>query len=85
MSTLIHEYEVFRIKPGENIQNMKKHFIHIVNHLITLGKTFLKEYLINKFLRYLNRSWQPKFIVIYEFEDLSFTDLATLFWKIVRT
>lgn len=46
MNTLAHEYELFRIKPMENIQNMEKHFILIMNHLKTLEKTFLNEDLI---------------------------------------
>lgn len=30
----------FLEKPKENIQEMQKHFIHIVNHLRTMGKRF---------------------------------------------
>lgn len=55
MNTLTHEHELFRMKHEENILDMKKYFIHIVNHLRTFGKTFLNEDLINKVFRCLNR------------------------------
>lgn len=42
MNTLTHDYELFRMKPEENIQDMKKYCIHIVNHMKTLGKVFFK-------------------------------------------
>lgn len=67
------------MKPRENIQDIEKQFIHIVNHLRTLGKTFLVEYLINKILRCISRSWKPKVTMICEFEDFYYMDLATLF------
>lgn len=56
MGTLTHEYELFRIKFEENIQGMVKQFIHIVNHLKIIGKSFQNEDLINKILRYLNHN-----------------------------
>ena len=40
MNTLTHEFELFRMKSGESIQDMQKRFIHIINHLRELGKTF---------------------------------------------
>lgn len=40
VNTLTHGYELFRMKPEENIQNMKKHFINIVIFLRNLVKTF---------------------------------------------
>ena len=52
---LTYEYELFRMKTNENIQDMQKRFTHIVNHLVSLGKTFPNEDLINKVLRCLNR------------------------------
>ena len=55
INTLTHEYELFRMKTNENIQDMHKRFTHIVNHLASLRKTFSNEDLINKVLRCLNR------------------------------
>ena len=79
MNTLTHEYELFRMKPGENIQDMQKRFIHIINHLRALGKVFSNEDLINKVVRCLNRNWQPKVTAISESRDLSMMSFATLF------
>lgn len=50
--TLKQKYKLFKIKLEENIQGTEKCFIHIVNHMKTLRKTFLNEDLINKVLRY---------------------------------
>ncbi|PNX77635.1 receptor-like protein kinase [Trifolium pratense] len=61
---------------------MQTRFIHIVNHLRALGKTFNNEDLINKVLGCLNQSWQPKVTAISESRDLTSMDLATLFGKL---
>jgi len=53
---LIQEYEMFIIKAGESICDVQKIFIHIVNHLLYLGKTFDKEELNIKILKSLNRT-----------------------------
>ena len=82
INTITHEYELFRMKTNENIQDMQKRFTHIVNHLASLGKTFPNEDLINKVLRCLNREWQPKVTVSTESKDLSSMSLATLFRKL---
>ena len=55
INTLTHEYELFRMKTNESIQDMHKRFTHIVNHLASLGRTFQNEDLINKVLRCLSR------------------------------
>jgi len=40
---LIQEYEMFRMQKRETIAEVQKRFTHIVNHLMSLGKTFEKE------------------------------------------
>ena len=82
INTLTHEYELFRMKTNESIQDMQKRFTHIVNHLASLGRTFQNEDLINKVLRCLSREWQPKVTAITESRDLSIMSLATLFGKL---
>jgi hypothetical protein len=82
MNTLTRDYELFRMKSDESIKDMQTRFIHIVNLLRALGKTFNNEDLINKVLRCLNRSWQPKVTAISESRDLASMDLATLFGKL---
>jgi len=80
--TLTHEYELFRMKTNESIQDMQKRFTHIVNHLASLGRIFPNEDLINKVLRCLSREWQPKVTAITKSRDLSIMSLATLFGKL---
>jgi len=55
INTLTHEYELFKMNPNETIQDMQKRFTHIVNHLVSLGKIFPNEDLINKVIRCLSR------------------------------
>jgi len=40
--TLIQEYEMFRMLKGESIAEVQKRFTHIVNHLMSLGKSLTK-------------------------------------------
>jgi len=47
--TLIQEYELFRMQPGEIIIDMLKNFTHTVNHLISFGKIFYMDELNIKF------------------------------------
>lgn len=70
------------MKLEENINEMQKQFIHIMNYMRTLGKAFQNEDLVVKVLIRLNCSWKPKVISIYESRDLSSRDLDTLFGKL---
>jgi len=56
MHALIQEYEMLRMQKGESICEVQKIFFHIVNHLMSLGKTFEKEKLNIKILKYLDRT-----------------------------
>lgn len=57
LDTLTHEYELFRMKSDENINQMQTRFTHIMSHTRTLGKTISNKELVIKILRCLNRSW----------------------------
>ncbi|ESW04705.1 hypothetical protein PHAVU_011G118300 [Phaseolus vulgaris] len=52
---LIQEYEMFRMLKGETIAEVQKRFTHIINHLMSLDKTFDKEELNIKILKCLDR------------------------------
>jgi len=80
--TLIQEYEMFRMLKGESITEVQKRFIHIINHLMSLGKTFDKEELNIKILKCLDRSWQPKVTTISESKDLTSLTITSLFGKL---
>jgi len=80
--TLIQEYEMFRMHKGETIVEVQKRFTHIVNHLLSLGKTFDKEELNIKILKCLDRSWQPKVTAVSKSKDLTSMTTASLFEKL---
>ncbi|XP_068492131.1 uncharacterized protein [Phaseolus vulgaris] len=79
---LIQEYELFRMQKGESIYDVHKRFSHIVNHLMTLDKTFDEEELNIKILKCLDRTWQPKVTAISESKDLTSMSVASLFGKL---
>ncbi|XP_068486542.1 uncharacterized protein [Phaseolus vulgaris] len=54
--TIIQKYEMFKMLKGESIAEVQKRFTHIINHLMSLGKTFDKEELNIKILKCLDRS-----------------------------
>lgn len=54
MNTLIHEYELSRMKFEENIQDTDKRFIHIMNHMRTRDKVFQNDDLVIKVLGCIN-------------------------------
>jgi len=70
------------MKQGENIADVQKRFIHIVNHLKHLGKIFEEEELNVKVLKSLNRTWLPKVTAISESKDLTSMMHAELFGKL---
>ena len=72
---------MFRMLKGESIAEVQRRFIHIVNHLMSLGKVFDKEELNIKILKCLDRSWQPKITSISESKDLTSLTTTSLFGK----
>jgi len=80
--TLIQEYEMFRMLKGESIAEVQKRFTHIINHLMSLGKTFDKKELNIKILKCLDRSWQPKDTAISKSKDLTSLITTSLFGKL---
>jgi len=70
------------MQKGETIVEVKKWFTHIVNHLMSLGKSFDKEELNIKVLKCLDRSWQPKVTSISESKDLTSITIVSLFGKL---
>lgn len=64
INLLVHTYELFRMKPSETIGDMYTRFTDVVNSLKGLGKSFSDFELVNKILRSLPKSWDPKVMVI---------------------
>ncbi|VFR02648.1 unnamed protein product [Cuscuta campestris] len=63
---LTQEYEMFRMKEDENIDDMFDRFSKIVNDLHALKKTYTDTDLVRKVLRSLTSEWRSKADVIYE-------------------
>ncbi|VFQ95106.1 unnamed protein product [Cuscuta campestris] len=63
---LTQEYEMFRMKEHEKIDDMLDRFSKIVNDLHALKKTYTDRDLVQKILRSLTSEWRSKADVIYE-------------------
>ncbi|VFQ93309.1 unnamed protein product [Cuscuta campestris] len=63
---LTQEYEMFRMKEHEKIDNMFDRFSKIVNNLHALKKTYTDRDLVRKILRSLTSEWRSKADAIYE-------------------
>ncbi|VFQ60914.1 unnamed protein product [Cuscuta campestris] len=63
---LTHEYELFRMKENEKIDEMFERFSKIVNDLHALKKTYTDKELVRKILRSLTPEWRSKADAIQE-------------------
>lgn len=57
---IIEEFEIFRMEPGESVDSMQTRFLHLINKLRDLGKTFSNKDCTNKILRSMCSECQPK-------------------------
>ena len=71
INLLIHSFELFQMKPSETISDMYTRFTNVVNGLKGHGKIFLDFELVNKILRSLPKSWDPKVTANQEAKDLN--------------
>ena len=71
------------MKNGETISKLQSRFIHIVNHLLGLGKKFVDDELNIKILNCLTRTWEPKITVIKESKDLASMSMEALFRELL--
>ncbi|VFR02635.1 unnamed protein product [Cuscuta campestris] len=63
---LTQEYEMFRMKEGEKIDDMFDRFSKIINDFHALKKTYANKDLVRKILRSLTPEWRSKADAIYE-------------------
>ncbi|VFQ76027.1 unnamed protein product [Cuscuta campestris] len=63
---LTQEYEMFRMKEGEKIDDMFDRFSKIINDLHALKKTYTNKDLVRKILRSLTPEWRSKADAIYK-------------------
>ncbi|XP_070005005.1 structural maintenance of chromosomes protein 3-like [Nicotiana sylvestris] len=64
------EYELFRMKDDESIQDMHTRFTFIINELHSLGYVIPRNKLVRKILSVLPGSWESKLNAISEAKDL---------------
>ncbi|XP_070008044.1 uncharacterized protein [Nicotiana sylvestris] len=67
---LITEYELFKMKDAESIQDMHTRFTSIINELHLLGDVIPRNKLVRKILSVLPGSWESKVNAIIEAKDL---------------
>nr|XP_009626695.1 titin homolog [Nicotiana tomentosiformis] len=67
---LTTEYELFRMKDDESIQDMHTRFTYIINELHSLGEIISRNKLVRKILSVLPSSWESKVNAIIEAKDL---------------
>ncbi|XP_070020901.1 uncharacterized protein [Nicotiana sylvestris] len=64
------EYELFRMKDDESIQDMHTRFTSIINELHSLGETIPTNKLVRKILNIMPSPWESKVNAITESKDL---------------
>ncbi|XP_070007345.1 uncharacterized protein [Nicotiana sylvestris] len=67
---LTTEYELFKMKDDESIQDMHTRFTSIINELHSLGDVIPRNKLVRKILSALPGSWESKVNAITEAKDL---------------
>ena len=78
ISMLVHNYELLKMKPDENISSMFTRFTDIINGLKSLGKEYTNVEMVRKILRCLPKAWEPKVTAIQEAKDLTKLSLDEL-------
>ena len=78
ISRLVHEYELFCMKPEESISEMFTRFTIIINSLKALGKCYTNVENVRKILRSLPKHWDAKVTAIEEAKDLTKVSLDEL-------
>ena len=71
INLLMHDFNLFRMKPSETIGDMYTHFTNIINSLKALDKYFSNFELVNKILRSLSKNWDSKVTTIQEAKNLN--------------
>nr|XP_033515022.1 uncharacterized protein LOC117279578 [Nicotiana tomentosiformis] len=67
---LTTDYELFRMKDDESIQDMHTRFTPIINELHSLGEIIPRNKFVRKILSVLPSSWESKVNAITEAKDL---------------
>jgi len=68
---LVNQYELFKIKDDESIEEMYSRFHTLVSRLQILKKSYVASNHVSKILRSLPARWRPKVTSIEEAKDLN--------------
>lgn len=68
----------------ESVDSMLTRFLHLINKLRNLGKTYSNKDYPNKILRTMCREFQPKVIAMKESKNPCTLDITKLFRKLVE-
>lgn len=84
INMFIEEFELFHIEPREFVDSMQTRFLHLINKLRDLDKTFPNKVCTKKILRSMCKEWKTKVTAIKEANDLNTLDITKLFGKLVE-
>ena len=68
---LVHQYELFKMKEDESVEQMYSRFQTLVSGLQLLKKSYVASDHVSKILRSLPARWRPKVTAIEEAKDLN--------------
>ncbi|KAK2980523.1 hypothetical protein RJ640_027082 [Escallonia rubra] len=71
INMLVQQYEAFKVKEHEFINEMYSMFTLIINGLKLLEKTYPEKEVVRKVLRSLSKRWEAKLTAIQEAKDLN--------------
>ena len=75
---LVHQYELFKMKDNESIEEMYSRFQTLVSGLQILKKSYVASDHVSKILRILPVRWRPKVTAIEEAKDLNTLSIEDL-------
>jgi hypothetical protein len=75
---LVHQYKLFKMKDGEDIETMFSRFQILVSGLQVLDKSYTEADHVRKVLRSLPPKWRPKVTAFQESKDLDTVSLESL-------
>ncbi|KAK2974120.1 hypothetical protein RJ640_025469 [Escallonia rubra] len=78
INMLVQQYEAFKMKEHESINEMYSRFTLIINGLKLLGKIYPEKEIVRKVLRSLPKRWEAKLTAIQEANDLNVLKLEAL-------
>ncbi|KAI0524637.1 hypothetical protein KFK09_004014 [Dendrobium nobile] len=83
LNILLHDYELFHMKPNESISDMYTRFTQIVTSLHALGRELTNAEMVNKILRCLPTAYDAKITAITESKDLNIYSIDNLLGSLI--